>query len=252
MLIVLVITALMLLLALVLVVRSFGALSGSAGNGSTNRGGIIRHIWDAVWHALHPDFVGFNTDRATAQTLSLLIAAMLVFAVVATVWAAGAGVIRTAWLYTLQADVAKGLKDQWLLTTDISKWQAWVVFAGFLILQVARAVGGVLLISMAAGLAGAMLGFIFGIPRPISAAEAPPAEAGGADPPPRMNRQHAEYEIAVSETRARRADPRLLLEAARVFYAAGADYKTIAEVVAEFGSASQGQGRSNSSRRDHR
>jgi hypothetical protein len=37
----------------------------------------------------------------------------------------------------------------------------------------------------------------------------------------------------VSETRARPTDPRLLLEAARVFNAAGADYKTIAEVVAE-------------------
>lgn len=37
----------------------------------------------------------------------------------------------------------------------------------------------------------------------------------------------------MSETRARSADPRLLLEAARVFNAAGTDYKTIAEVVAE-------------------
>jgi hypothetical protein len=37
----------------------------------------------------------------------------------------------------------------------------------------------------------------------------------------------------VSETRARPAEPRLLLEAARVFNAAGTDYKTIAEVVAE-------------------
>jgi hypothetical protein len=37
----------------------------------------------------------------------------------------------------------------------------------------------------------------------------------------------------VSETRARPTDPRLLLEAARVFNAAGTDYKTIAEVVAE-------------------
>ena len=49
----------------------------------------------------------------------------------------------------------------------------------------------------------------------------------------------------MSETRARPTDPRLLLEAARVFNAAGTDYKTIAEVVAEFGVASQGQGRSN-------
>lgn len=37
----------------------------------------------------------------------------------------------------------------------------------------------------------------------------------------------------MSETRARLTDPRLLLEAARVFNAAGTDYKTIAEVVAE-------------------
>ena len=37
----------------------------------------------------------------------------------------------------------------------------------------------------------------------------------------------------MSESRAEPADPKLLLEAARVFNAAGRDYKTIAEVVAE-------------------
>ena len=192
MLITLAIIAAILLLALGLVLRSFGVLGASAGNGSSNGGGVLRHIWNTVWRALHPNFVGFSTDRATTQTLSLLVAAMLIFGAVAVLWAAGAGAMRTAWLYGTQPDeVAKGLKDPWILTTDISKWQAWLVFAGFLTFQVARAIGGVLLISMAAGLVGAMLGFIFGIPRPISAAEAPPAEAGGAAPPPRVSRQQA-------------------------------------------------------------
>ena len=54
-----------------------------------------------------------------------------------------------------------------------------------------RAVGGVLLICSAAGLAGALLGFIFGIPRPISAPQAPPAAAGGAAPPPGVDHRQA-------------------------------------------------------------
>ena len=66
----------------------------------------------------------------------------------------------------------------------MNHWQAWVFFIGFLGFQVARAVGGVLLICLAAGLAGAMVGFIFGIPRQISAPpDALPAGSGGAAQP---------------------------------------------------------------------
>jgi hypothetical protein len=99
--------------------------------------------------------------------------------------------MRTAWLYSVQPDgVSRALRDGWGLTTN-SGWQVWVIFIGFLALQVARAVGGVLLISMAAGLSGALIGFIFGIPRRISAGEAAPADAGAANPPPRANTRQA-------------------------------------------------------------
>jgi len=54
----------------------------------------------------------------------------------------------------------------------------------FSVLQVLRAIGGVLLICLTSGLAGALLGFLFGLPRPMTAAEAPPAAAAPANVSP--------------------------------------------------------------------
>jgi hypothetical protein len=96
-------------------------------------------------------------------------------------WATGAGVMRAAWLFAAKPDgVAGGLSGPYCAPAGCP---GWLLF-GILVFQLARAIGGVLLIGLAAGMAGAMLGFLFGIPRPISAAEAPRAAAGGAAPPP--------------------------------------------------------------------
>jgi hypothetical protein len=138
-----------------------------------------------LWRVLTPDFAQFEIERVTAQTMRLLVAAMLIFGCVAATWAAGAGVMRTAWLFAAKPDdAAAGLKDGlWLPSGSL--------LIGILVWQVIRAVGGVLLIGLGAGLAGAMLGFIFGIPRPLSAPEAPPALAGGAAPPPGVDPHQA-------------------------------------------------------------
>lgn len=143
------------------------------------------NILERIWAALTPDFDQFITDRVTAQTIRLLVTAMLVFGLFAVAWAAAAGVMRTAWLFAVKPDgVADGLNEP--------LWQqSQLLFAGVLVWQMVRAVGGVLLICCAAGLAGAFLGFIFGIPRPISASEAPPAAAGGAVPPPGVDHRQA-------------------------------------------------------------
>jgi hypothetical protein len=155
---------------------------------TAGREGFFVHLW----RALHPNFEPFDSGRATTQTLNLLIAAMFIFAAAIIVWAAGAGVMRTAYLYAVKPD---GIGDGFGATCKVwikcESWQAWFFVAFVLLFEVARAVGGVLAIGLGAGLAGAIVGFIFGIPRPISAAEAPPAEAGGTALPPGVTPRQA-------------------------------------------------------------
>src|SRR5947209_11822969 len=68
--------------------------------------GFLGRFWDA----LYPDFASFNIGRGTTQTFRMLVVAMLVFGIVLAIWAAGAGIMRTAWLYTAGPDgVAQGL-----------------------------------------------------------------------------------------------------------------------------------------------
>ncbi|MBV8504793.1 MAG: hypothetical protein JOZ11_03145 [Alphaproteobacteria bacterium] len=149
--------------------------------------GFLGRFWDA----LYPDFASFNIGRGTTQTFRMLVVAMLVFGIVLALWAAGAGVMRTAWLYTAgPGGVAQGLdlKGEACAAADCGN-------AGFLylfsLLQVLRAAGGVLLICLTSGLVGAFLGFVFGLPRPMTAPEAPPAAAGGPGTPPVMDRRQA-------------------------------------------------------------
>jgi hypothetical protein len=126
---------------------------------------------------LQPDFSHFDrrplrVGRATTQTLALLTAAMVAFGIVVALWGASAGVMRTAWLYTqlnspARAFPAEGaIGDSWL----------------FLAFQILRGVGGVMVVCCASGIVGSLVGFVFGIPRPISAAETPPAAAGSGAP----------------------------------------------------------------------
>ena len=127
---------------------------------------------------LQPDFSHFDRappriGRATTQTLDLLTTAMVVFGGVILVWAASAGVMRTAWLYDQQRlDFSHGFPPRG------GGFDAWL----FLLFQMLRGAGGVLAICCASGLVGALVGFVFGIPRPISGAESPPAAGGGMVP----------------------------------------------------------------------
>jgi hypothetical protein len=131
-----------------------------------------------LWRALHPDFTRFNTGHDTTQTFHMLVAAMLIFSSILLLWAVGAGGLRAALLYPHGPHDPDTLTDADIQAL-LGQIQGWL----FLIIQVVRAIGGVLLLCLAAGLVGALLGFLFGIPRPMSAAEAPPAAAGGAPRP---------------------------------------------------------------------
>jgi hypothetical protein len=143
------------------------------------------------WDALFPDFAAFNVGRGTTQTFRMLVGAMVVFGAVLLLWAAGAGVMRAAWLFAVKPDgLAEGLSPKDGACTAVDCSNGWFLFI-FSVLQVLRAVGGVLIICLSAGLVGAFLGFIFGLPRPMTAAEAPPAAAGGAGTPPAVDRRRA-------------------------------------------------------------
>jgi hypothetical protein len=135
-----------------------------------------------LWAALNPDFTRFDTERDTTQTFHMLVAAMFIFAVILLLWAAGAAAMRTAWLF---ADGPDGTAKVPKITTMdvVSSPLAWLL----LLLQVARAMGGVLLLCLAAGLVGALLGFLFGIPRPLSGTDTPPITTGGTAPPATTN-----------------------------------------------------------------
>ena len=63
-----------------------------------------RGFLGSFWDALYPDFTTFNIGRGTTQTLRMLVVAMLVFGVVLALWAAGAGIMRAAWLYATAPD----------------------------------------------------------------------------------------------------------------------------------------------------
>ncbi len=150
--------------------------------------GISRSYWPrGGWTALlrltgklFPDFTAPHTGRDITQTFRLLIAAMLVFGALLAIWAGSAAVMRAAWVYALRPD-GLGAPPASANTSIVfpDGLHAWL----FLLLEVLRALGGVMVLCLASGLVGAFLGFLFGIPRPISAAEAPPAAAGGTPLP---------------------------------------------------------------------
>jgi hypothetical protein len=128
------------------------------------------------------------------RTLQVLAMAMLIFGLAASAWAGAAGVMRTAWLYGARPDgIAQALSGWACLAADCSGWLVWA----FLVFQVLRAVGGVLVIAFAAGLAGSLIGFLFGIPREVSAAEpaapagAPPRQAASATATPAAEQRRA-------------------------------------------------------------
>ena len=139
-----------------------------------------------LWATLNPDFTRFDTERDTTQTFRMVVAAMFIFAVVLLLWAAGAAAMRTAWLLAHESDGTVKVPN---ITTMhvVGSPLAWLL----LVLQVARAMGGVLLLCLAAGLVGALLGFLFGIPRPLSGTDTSPVGTVGTAPPATTNNPQA-------------------------------------------------------------
>lgn len=129
-----------------------------------------------------PDFTHFQTDSAVTITFSLLIRAIILFAVMLCCWSVGASVMRAAWLLGLP-ELAQSRETIGAVGWGIIYDPVFVLF------QIIRGLGGIAVICMAGGLIGAMLGFVFGIPRPVSAAEAPPAGAGGTPVPAGLSRR---------------------------------------------------------------
>jgi hypothetical protein len=82
----------------------------------------------------------------------------VIFLLTLIVWAAGASVMRTIWLY----DQAKDSK--WLGSGAVIPSVSSLNGVFFMLMQVAKGVGGILGLSLAGGLAGAALGFLFGHP----------------------------------------------------------------------------------------
>lgn len=154
---------------------------------ASDRLGLLSRFWDA----LYPDFTAFNSGRGTTQTFRMLFVAMLVFGTVLAFWATGAGIMRTAWLFSVGPQgIAQALDPNGAACKPADCGNGGFLFL-FSLLQVLRALGGVLLICLAAGLIGALLGFVFGLPRPMTAPEAPPAAAGGPGTPPGVDRRQA-------------------------------------------------------------
>jgi len=152
-----------------------------------------------LWRGLWPDFGRFTTGRATTQTFHMLVSAMLVFGVAVIAWSAGAGVLRALWLAGAKPEDIKGTIDSFgSFVCGKTCTLNWV----FVAVEITRAVGGVLVLGMAAGLGGALLGFLFGIPRPVSASESPPAAAGGMVPTSGASRRSAKkaWELSTNLT----------------------------------------------------
>jgi hypothetical protein len=122
--------------------------------------GVIRQLCAA----LYPDFTWPESGRDTTQTFHLMLSGMAVFGAVLVIWSIGAGTMRAVWL--LSTDT---VKSTWLpnvkCQADGCDWEVWL----FTLLQIVRAIGGVLLICLASGLVGGFFGFLFGIPRRVSA-----------------------------------------------------------------------------------
>jgi hypothetical protein len=148
------------------------------------------------WRALWPNFAGvtlrngrIDIDRGTNRTLHLLIAAMLAFMIALAGWAVAAGVLRAAWIYSCSPDgFAPASAGPCRTSLGLADWSRWLTFAAVLLAEILRAVGGVLAIAIGAGLAGAGLGFLFGIPR-YEPRETTP---GGGEPPAGAQRAGAQ------------------------------------------------------------
>ncbi len=136
--------------------------------GDFARARVLGHLWAS----LDPHVADRgNWEDNTTHTLRLLMIAMLIFGAIVAAWAIGASVMRMIWLIGPQSGAAWPDKD---LTKNLMDWKTWA----FTLFQIVRGVGDTLALCAVGGLAGAALGFLFGLPNPPSGAQAAPAGQG--------------------------------------------------------------------------
>jgi hypothetical protein len=127
-----------------------------------------------TWSALCPDLSRRNWETDT--TFKMLSNAILLFGMVLVLWGAGAGLMRTVWLY----DTAKE-SSRWLQGCSDDCNAARVIgIVVFALVQMARAISALLALALMAAAIGGALGFLFGLPRPPTAAEQQEKQRTGA------------------------------------------------------------------------
>lgn len=116
--------------------------------------GLLRRLWSAIDPTVANDSA--NWAENTTHTLRLLMITAIIFAVVIAAWAAAASVMRTIWLY--RPESGSGVHD----SLSVSDWKTWILA----LFQIVRGIGGTLVLCAAGGVVGAVVGFVFGLPRP--------------------------------------------------------------------------------------
>jgi hypothetical protein len=140
----------------------------------------MRRLVNQTWSALCPDLSRRNWETDT--TFKMLSNAILLFGMVLAIYGAGAGILRTVWLYDhisesprwIGAAGAPGARC--VLECSLLRGVGVVLFAA---VQVARGISALLAIALAAAIVGGALGFLFGLPRPPTAAEQVQQQAAG-------------------------------------------------------------------------
>lgn len=175
-------TTLSILTAIVLIVAMVLAYAYS---GRRRRRASDDGVFARLWASLDPIITDKNNwEGNTTQSLRRIAILSILFAATVAAWATAASVMRTIWLYQLPGgpgglaagDLAKHATD----------WTVWAVA----LFQIVRGVGGTLALCAAAGLAGAALGFLFGLPQPPekTAQPAPSSADKTANPGPQGDR----------------------------------------------------------------
>lgn len=134
----------------------------------------MRNLARQTWSALCPDLSRRNWETDT--TFKMLSNAILLFGMVLVLWGIGAGVMRTVWLY----DTVKE-SSRWLQAcNDDCNATRVIGIVVFALVQIMRATSALLALALAAAVLGGALGFLFGLPRPPTAAEQQEKQRAGA------------------------------------------------------------------------
>ena len=137
----------------------------------------MRRLARQTWSALCPDLSRRNWETDT--TFKMLSNAILLFGMVLVLWGAGAGLMRMVWLY----DTVK-VNPRWLAACGDHCTSLRVAgMVAFALIQMVRAISALLALALAAAVVGGALGFLFGLPRPPTAAEREEKQRAGTATP---------------------------------------------------------------------